>query len=114
MLQRAEIGSDLELLSDLELTAKLEEEHADNAFVSFIEARQVLGRPVLLSGLPYSREQSGSLAQEGSLELPLALEASPELPQEALPEYPESLPLPSKQGSWIRRTIIRPIRKRLG
>ncbi|KAN0132126.1 hypothetical protein V8E53_010045 [Lactarius tabidus] len=49
-LQSAEIGSDPGILPSLEeLAAELEEEHADNAFMSFIEARQSAGRPVLLS-----------------------------------------------------------------
>jgi hypothetical protein len=49
-LQGDEMGSDPGLLPILEeLAAELEEEDADNAFMSFIEARQAAGRPVLLS-----------------------------------------------------------------
>lgn len=91
-----EIGSNAELLPSLEeLAAELEEEHADNAFVSFIEARQVAGRPVLLSVLQVSREQSVRLPQAPST------------------EYSES-PLQSQptRASWVRRTIIKPFRKR--
>lgn len=60
-LQSAEIGSDAKLLPSLEeLVAELEEEHADNVFVSFIEARQVVGRPVQRSALQVSRERANN------------------------------------------------------
>ena len=51
-LEWAELGSDPGLLPNIEeLVADLEEEHADNAFLSFIKARQIVGRPGLLSVL---------------------------------------------------------------
>ena len=102
-------GFDPELLPSLdELVPELEEEHVrDNAFVSFIDARQAVGRTVLLLASPVSREES-------TIPLPQALEAL------ATPSDGNALaslvspPLPSKKASWIRRTIIQSFRKRLG
>ena len=48
-MEWAEIGSDPGLLPNLEELAAELEEHAGNAFMSFIGARQATGRPVLLS-----------------------------------------------------------------
>ena len=94
VLHWAEIGSDPEILPSLdELDLELEEEHTDNGFVSFIEARQAAGRLVLLSVLPVSRERSAPF--------PLVPEA-PLIPYShslASPEYSESPPLPSREGS---------------
>ena len=106
-------GFDPELLPSLdELDPELEKEDVrDNAFLSFIDARQAAGRTVLLLAPPLSREES-------TTSLPQALEA-PVTPSDgnALASPPslrlESPALPSKKASWIRRTIIQPIRKRL-
>jgi hypothetical protein len=95
----ADVGLDPGLLPGLEeLATELEVEHAGNAFASFIEARQVAGRPVLLLPLPVCEQ-------------PVCEQPAPFL----LRGLPEHYPLPpSKQGSWLRRSIFNPIRKRLG
>jgi len=95
---RSDVGLDPALLPGLEVLApELEEEHAGNAFASFIDARQVAGRPVLLSPSPASREQSIAFPQQ----------------------HPETNPVsysppPSNRQGWLRRTVINPIRNRLG
>jgi hypothetical protein len=102
-------GFDPELLPSLdELAPELEEEHVrDNAFVSFIDARQAVGRTVLLLASPVSREES-------TIPLPQALEAQVTPSDGNALASLESPALPSKKGGWIRRAIIRPFRKRLG
>ncbi|KAH9054700.1 hypothetical protein EDB87DRAFT_1425447 [Lactarius vividus] len=97
-LRSGDVGLDPGLLPGLEVLApELEEEHAGNAFASFIDARQVAGRPVLLSPSPVSREQPVALPQQHP-------ETNP---------VPYS-PLPSSRQGWLRRAVIDPIRNRLG
>ena len=96
-LQSGDVGLDPGLLPSLEVLApELEDEHADNAFASFINARQVAGRPVRLS--PSQVVSPIAFLQHSNPEVNL-------LPDSALP---------SKRPSWLRRTVLNPIRKRLG
>ncbi|KAH9169794.1 hypothetical protein EDB89DRAFT_2231094 [Lactarius sanguifluus] len=97
-LRSGDGGLDPGLLPGLEVLApKLEEEHATNAFASFIDARQVVGRPVLLLPLPVSREQPIAFPQQH--------------PETNLVSYS---PPSSNRQNWLRRAIINPIRNRLG
>ncbi|KAI9456028.1 hypothetical protein BJY52DRAFT_607568 [Lactarius psammicola] len=96
-LRPGDVGLDPGLLPCLEVLApELEEEHAGNAFASFIDARQVAGRPVLLSPSPVPREQSIAFPQQRPETNPVS--------------YP---PPPSNRQGWLRRTVINPIRNRL-
>ncbi|KAH9015910.1 hypothetical protein EDB85DRAFT_2156302 [Lactarius pseudohatsudake] len=97
-LRSGDVGLDPGLLPGLEaLAPELEEEHAGNAFASFIDARHVAGRPVLLSPSPVSREQPIAFPQQRP-------ETNP---------VPYSPPPSNRQG-WLRRAVINPIRNRLG
>ena len=105
-LQSGDVGLDPGLLPSLEVLApELEDEHADNAFASFINARQVAGRPVRLSPSPvvspiaFPRPSTSQASLEHS---------NPEV--NLLPDWA----MPSKRPSWLRRTVLNPIRKRLG
>jgi len=56
VLQLDDVGLDPGLLPRLQvLSYGLKNEHAENLFSSFVDARQVMGRPVLLSKLEPSR-----------------------------------------------------------
>ena len=101
-LRSGDEGLDPGLLPSLEVLApEVEEEHAGNAFASFVDARQVVGRPVRLSPSPVSHEQ--------------LLAFSPSSPPEVSPEpsNPEADPvaqslLPYIWQRWFRRDIINP------
>ncbi|KAH9023739.1 hypothetical protein EDB85DRAFT_304680 [Lactarius pseudohatsudake] len=126
-LQPDDTGLDPGLLPGLEeLIPELDGEHASNAFSSFIDARQVAGRQVLLSPSPVLHEQSAAFSQQHLPQVlpspsPVLHEQSAAFSQQHLrasqvsPDHnAHNLPPASKQRSWLRRTVINPIRRRLG
>ncbi|KAI9451454.1 hypothetical protein BJY52DRAFT_1352074 [Lactarius psammicola] len=98
-LQSDDAGLDPMLLPGLqELAPQLEEEHANNAFSSFVDARQIAGRPVRLSpsSLPVPCVQPVWSGQHNPPEADLAVHPRPTL------------------RSWFQAAVIDPIRSRLG
>ncbi|KAH9008458.1 hypothetical protein EDB85DRAFT_2164366 [Lactarius pseudohatsudake] len=93
VLQSEDAGLDPMLLPCLqELVPQLDEEHANNAFSSFIDAREIAGRPVRVSPPP----APPAPGQHNLLEVDLASHPRPSL------------------GNWFRAAVIDPIRSRLG
>ena len=87
-LEWAEMGSDPGLLPNLEeLAAELEEEHADNAFMSFIEARQAAGRPILLS-IPHKQ----SVPRQQSVPRPQPVPHEQFVPRQQSVSHEQSVP----------------------
>ncbi len=96
-LQSGDAGLDPMLLPGLqELAPQLEEEHANNAFSWFVEARQIAGRPVRVSPSPVPRAQAVWSEQHDPLEADQA-----------------SNPRSTLRG-WFRAAVIDRIRSRLG
>jgi len=96
-LQSDEAGLDPLLLPYLqELSPQLEEEHANNAFSWFVEARQIAGRPVRVSPSPVPRAQPVWSEQHIPSEVDLA-----------------SHPRSTLRG-WFKAAVIDRIRSRLG
>ncbi|KAI9451455.1 hypothetical protein BJY52DRAFT_1352080, partial [Lactarius psammicola] len=95
-LDSDDAGLDPMLLPDLqELAPQLEEDHPNNAFSSFIDARQIAGRPVRLSPSPVSRVQPVWSEQHNS-------------PKAGLASHQRST-----VRSWFQAAVIDPIRSRL-
>jgi hypothetical protein len=105
-LQSDDVGLDPGLLPGLEVLApEIEEAHAGNAFASFIEARQVAGRAVRLSPSPVSHAQPVAFPHSSTSQVSLE-HSNPEA-------NPVSYsPPPFKGPSWLRRTVLNPIRNR--
>ncbi|KAH9165694.1 hypothetical protein EDB89DRAFT_2076551 [Lactarius sanguifluus] len=96
VLESEDAGLDPMLLPGLqELVPQLDEEHANHAFGSFIDARQIAGRPVRVSPSPVPRAQSVWSGQRDPPEMNLA-------------SY-----LRSSLGNWFR-AVVDPIRSQLG
>lgn len=96
-LQEEEAGLNPMLLPILkQLSPLLEAEHANNAFSSFLDARQIAGRPVRLSPSPVPRVEPGFSEQ-----------------YDLLTADPTSHPRSTLRG-WFRERVIGPIRSRLG
>ena len=96
-LQSDDAGLDPMLLSGLqELAPQLEEEHANNAFSWFVEARQIAGRPVRISPSPVPRAQPVLSEQHNPSDADLASHSR------------------STLRGWFRAAVINPIMSRLG
>ncbi|KAI9435926.1 hypothetical protein H4582DRAFT_2161393 [Lactarius indigo] len=97
-LESDNAGLDPILLPGLqELIPQLEEEHANNAFASFVDSRQIAGRPVRMSPLLVPR--AGPVLSESEQHNPLEVDIV-SLPRSTL-------------GSWFRAAVIDPIKNRL-
>ncbi|KAI9435925.1 hypothetical protein H4582DRAFT_490491 [Lactarius indigo] len=96
-LESDNAGLDPMLLPSLqELAPQLEEEHATDAFVSFVDARQIAGRPVRVSPPPVPRALPISSEQDNPLEADLG-------------SHPRTT-----TKRWFRAAVIGRIRSRLG
>ncbi|KAH9037017.1 hypothetical protein EDB84DRAFT_1577669 [Lactarius hengduanensis] len=96
VLESEDAGLNPTLLPCLqELVPQLEEEHANHVFSSFIDAREIAGRPVRVSSPPVPPARPVWSEQRNPLEVDLA-------------SHPRS-----SLGSWFRAAVIDPIRSRL-
>ncbi|KAN0132128.1 hypothetical protein V8E53_010047 [Lactarius tabidus] len=108
----AEMGSDPGLLPCLEeLSPELEDEHANNAFVSFVETRRAAGRPVLLPALLKLPQTVATLPSQSPLPIQSTIDPDWISVHASVATDAQENRFPGE--SWAQRVIIKPLKKRL-